>query len=252
MATSVRRSRPVRRRAAFGLRQLTLCFGLVGIAVLAVGLMVRTAVSGAAEHPVAAALVGLVVVGLVIAVVRSLPARRRALQSAAGSPVDAPAEGLDEATPAESVLVAEDDPVEGDPVEEAPRAEDYARMDAEEFEGAVAALCERDGCGDVQVVGGANDLGADIVATAPGGRPVVIQCKRYGDLHKVGSQEMQRFGGTCFAVHGAEVAALVTTSAFTDPAAEYAEQCGILCFDGQALAEWSAGTGPAPWERPEE
>ncbi|MGW7193559.1 restriction endonuclease, partial [Streptomyces sp. NPDC054838] len=125
---------------------------------------------------------------------------------------------------------------------------DYDALDGDAFEVAVAELCERDGCRDVSVVGGAGDLGADIVATAPDGRRVVVQCKRYCATNKVGSQDLQRFGGTCYAVHEADVAAVVTTGDFTAPAAEYAEQCGILCFDRQALHAWSAGTGPAPWD----
>jgi restriction system protein len=100
----------------------------------------------------------------------------------------------------------------------------------------------------VEVVGGACDLGADVIAVTPDGRRVVIQCKRYGDGNKVGSQDLQRFGGTCFTVHEADVAALVTTSDFTAPALEYAQQCGIVCVDGAALEAWRDGTGPSPWE----
>lgn len=124
---------------------------------------------------------------------------------------------------------------------------DYGLLDADAFEQAVAALCERDGCTEVEVVGGAGDLGADVVGLAPDGRRLVVQCKRYGDTHKVGSQDLQRFGGTCYTVHEAEVAAVVTTSDFTAPAVEYAEQCGILCVDRDTLQAWSDGTGPAPW-----
>lgn len=126
----------------------------------------------------------------------------------------------------------------------------YDALDPDAFEEAVAALCERDGCTEVEVVGGAGDLGADVLAVAPDGRRVVIQCKRYGEGNTVGSQDLQRFGGTCFAVHEAEVAVVVTTSDFTAPAAEYAEQCGILCWDRTALRTWSDGTGPRPWEQP--
>ncbi|MEU9040048.1 restriction endonuclease, partial [Streptomyces sp. NPDC048352] len=129
------------------------------------------------------------------------------------------------------------------------RPPDYDALDADAFERAVAGLCERDGCRDVRVVGGAGDLGADVLATAPDGRLLVIQCKRYGPTNKVGSQDVQRFGGTCYAVHEAELAAVVTTSDFTQPAEEYAEQCAIVCFGREALLGWSAGTGPAPWER---
>lgn len=76
---------------------------------------------------------------------------------------------------------------------------------------------------------------------------LVIQCKRYGPTTKVGSPDLQRFGGTCFSVHGAEVAAVVTTSVFTRPAINYGTQQGIRLFDRTALAAWATRTGPAPW-----
>ncbi|MER6628024.1 restriction endonuclease [Streptomyces sp. NPDC000987] len=127
---------------------------------------------------------------------------------------------------------------------------DYDGLGADEFEQAIAALCERDGCFEVDVVGGAGDLGADVLAVAPDGRRVVVQCKRYGAGNRVGSQDLQRFGGTCYTVHEADVAVVVTTSDFTAPAAEYAVRCGIVCVDGEALRAWSDGTGPTPWSAP--
>jgi restriction system protein len=123
----------------------------------------------------------------------------------------------------------------------------YHAMGPREFEQAVAFLCERDGCVGVQVVGGAGDLGADVVADSPDGRRIVIQCKRYGPTTKVGSPDLQRFGGTCFSVHGAQVAAVVTTSVFTKPATQYASGTGIRLVDEPALAAWATRTGPPPW-----
>lgn len=123
----------------------------------------------------------------------------------------------------------------------------YHAMGPGAFEDAIAYLCERDGCTNARRVGGANDLGADVIAIAPDGRRIVIQCKRYGPTTKVGSQDVQRFGGTCYAVHGAHVAAVVTTSVFTKPAAEYARHQRIRLFDEMALAAWASRTGPAPW-----
>ncbi|GAA3136346.1 restriction endonuclease [Streptomyces rameus] len=125
---------------------------------------------------------------------------------------------------------------------------DYAELDPDGFEQAVAELCLHHGCREAEVVGGAGDLGADVVAVTGDGRRVVIQCKQYGDAHKVGSQDMQRFGGTCFTIHEADVAAVVTTSDFTAPALEYARQCGIVCVNGDALDAWREGTGPGPWD----
>ncbi|MFE9328503.1 restriction endonuclease [Nocardia sp. NPDC052278] len=46
-----------------------------------------------------------------------------------------------------------------------------------EFEEALAALCRRDGCTGVRVVGGSGDLGADVIARAPDGRRIVLGCR---------------------------------------------------------------------------
>ncbi|MFD8809808.1 restriction endonuclease, partial [Streptomyces sp. NPDC059597] len=125
---------------------------------------------------------------------------------------------------------------------------DCSELDPDAFERTVADLCLRDGCGDVEVVGGAGDLGADVTAVTPDGRRLIVQCKRYAETNKVGSQDLQRFGGTCFTVHEADIAVVVTTSDFTAPALEYAEQCGILCVNGDELSAWHDGTGPRPWD----
>lgn len=114
-------------------------------------------------------------------------------------------------------------------------------LDPTAFEHRVADLCRRSGCRDVRQVGGAGDLGADVLGRLPDGRLFVIQCKRYGPGHKVGSRDMQCFGGTCWQVHQAQVAALVTTSSFTDAAAGYATRSGILTVDGAALNRWVSG-----------
>ncbi|MBZ4318357.1 restriction endonuclease [Streptomyces huiliensis] len=209
------------RRTALGLRRAAFALALIAIVVCGAGLTLRTAAAHAGERPagVLAALLALGGAGAACFL-----GRRR------------PRGAWDRDVP---VVVA---PVDCAPV-------DYAAMDAAEFEEAVARLCARDGCTDVRVVGGAGDLGADVLATAPDGRRVVVQCKRYGDEHKVGSQDLQRFGGTCFTIHGAHVAVLVTTSDFTGPALEYAARSGILCLDARALAAWSDGGSAPPWRQ---
>ncbi|MGW9171920.1 restriction endonuclease [Streptomyces decoyicus] len=240
MVTPIRRSGPPATRKAFSLRKLSASFGVVVIGVVGIGLTLKKAVEGASAHPGSSVIVGVVVLAAVVAFLRWGPRRRAARTALDGpAPVAAPEAGAVAYLP---------EPDAGTDDFAAVDAEDFAAMDADAFEDAVARLCERDGCHDVRVVGGANDLGADVVAVAPDGRTVVLQCKRYGETNKVGSQELQRFGGTCFAVHEAEVAAVITTSDFTDPAVEYADRCGILCFDHPALSNWAAGTGPAPWE----
>ncbi|WP_454320169.1 restriction endonuclease [Streptomyces phaeoluteigriseus] len=279
MTAPTRPLRPVRRRRHFDLRTTALFFILLALLLTLGGLMARTAAAAAERRPAWA--VTLLVVGLAGTVAcrrgrRRWSARRlvrratEALEEAAETAVDAldetpvhvvPADGADPArtsfadsvtrTPVGATAVAPDVTgyetlVDGTAV--APDVTDYEALDPDEFEQAIAGLCARDGCTDVQVVGGAGDLGADVTAVAPDGRRLVLQCKRYGDGHKVGSQDMQRFGGTCFTVHEADVAVVVTTADFTAPAAEYAAQCGILCVDAEGLRAWDAGTGLRPWE----
>ncbi|MGI5336266.1 restriction endonuclease [Streptomyces sp. CA-181903] len=207
------------RRTAFALALLT-------IVICGVGLTLRTAAAHAGEHP-AGALVTLLALGCAGAAgLRGRHRLRDAFRTTAGYPGDRPAPMVEAAPPV-----------------------DYAAMDPAEFEQAIAELCARDGCTDVHVVGGAGDLGADVLATAPDGRRLVVQCKRYGPDHKVGSQDLQRFGGTCFTIHGAHIAALVTTSDFTGPALEYAARSGILCLDARALAAWTDGGAAPPWRQ---
>ncbi|MFP8943194.1 restriction endonuclease [Streptomyces fenghuangensis] len=273
MAISARRRRTPDGRPVFDLRVTALAFVLAAVVLLGVWFAGRVVLEAAGRHPVAAVAVCLIAVPAAVAGLRggrrfraSRAARRAAavLTEAAETALDTLEEEIPDGGPESGERAERPGPAEdtgavryagpGGGAEarpggtDRPVRPDYEAMEAEEFEQAVAALCERDGCRDVEVVGGAGDLGADVVATAPDGRRVVIQCKRYSDTNKVGSQDVQRFGGTCYTVHEAQVAAVVTTGDFTAPAAEYAQQCGILCFDRHALDAWSDGTGPAPWE----
>ncbi|MFD5429641.1 restriction endonuclease [Streptomyces sp. NPDC127084] len=213
MTTPVRRPGPTG-RGTFSLRQTLLWFVLTGTVISGCGLMIKSLfrASGMAGALAGIWLIGTFLVFLALWGGRRGKARRLALQ-----PVS------ETAQPTYTSY-------------------DFAAMAPEAFEQAIADLCERDGCTEVQVVGGAGDLGADVLGIAPDGRRIVIQCKRYGPVNKVGSQDMQRFGGTCFAVHDAQIAAMVTTGEFTGPAEEYAQQCGILCLDQSALTAWAEGT----------
>ncbi len=96
-------------------------------------------------------------------------------------------------------------------------------------------------------MGGAGDLAADVLATAPDGRRILIQAKRYQRGNNVGSPDVQKVGGTYQVVHRAQLAAVVTTSSYTSQARAYAATAGIRLFDEQALAGWASRTGPAPW-----
>ncbi|MEV6019430.1 MULTISPECIES: restriction endonuclease [unclassified Streptomyces] len=268
MAVPARARRTARSSRRFELRATALYFALLAVILALVGAAARTAAAAAVHRPAWAVALTLVGVGAVMACYRGKRrisaariARRAAL--ALDEATQTAVEALDAAAPAPAVGLVPagagtcgclgTDPttllpetVPETPVDTVEIA--YEALDPDEFEQAVADLCRRDGCLDVDVVGGAGDLGADVVARTPDGRSVVIQCKRYCDGNRVGSQDLQRFGGTCFTVHGADVAVVVTTSDFTAPALDYAEQCGIVCVDGPQLQRWQEGAGPRPWE----
>ncbi|MFK4067095.1 restriction endonuclease [Streptomyces sp. NPDC029674] len=239
-------SRPVRRtdrERRFDLRATALFFVFVAIVFCGAVVAVRVAARIAESRPLWVG--SLVAVGLAAGFL----CRSRWRRFSAARYARRTAEALEEAAErAAESLESPERPLAGDDGVTAAVVVDYTALDPDGFEQAIAELCARDACQEVEVVGGACDLGADVVAVAPDGRRVVIQCKRYGADHKVGSEELQRFGGTCFTVHEADIAALVTTSDFTAPALDYAQRCGIVCVAGADLRAWRDGTGPSPWE----
>ncbi|MFJ4438691.1 restriction endonuclease [Streptomyces sp. NPDC088923] len=216
-------------------RATLLTLGLAAALLGAVALLFLRLAHWAGGHPLPAVLLTVLSLPLLYALVRGMPRARELRRAARAGMAEADAESA----AAEPTVVL--------PTTAAPQDGLTLPIDPYAFEEAVADLCRRDGCQDVEVVGGAGDLGADVLATAPDGRRVVIQCKRYAPTHKTGSQDLQRFGGTCWTVHGAQLAVLVTTSTFTDPAKDYADFCGIRLVDGAELKAWTAGESPAPW-----
>jgi restriction system protein len=113
-----------------------------------------------------------------------------------------------------------------------------------QFERWFARLLDRSGFTDVEVCGGAGDLGADVIATSPRGDRAVFQCKRYGRDRNVPSGQVQQFAGTCRAIHGADIAAIVTTAGFSQPARDLARRLGIVLVDRAVLGAWAADQEP--------
>lgn len=103
---------------------------------------------------------------------------------------------------------------------------------AGEFELGMTALLRRGGWQGVARVGGSGDNGADILATAPDGRLVVVQCKF--TRAKVGSPVVRSVIGAR-TIYSADAAVVATTGAFTGPALELASEMGVECWDGAFL-----------------
>ncbi|RAJ61782.1 restriction system protein [Streptomyces sp. Amel2xB2] len=115
------------------------------------------------------------------------------------------------------------------------------RMSGTEFEEHVAELCRRDGCGEVQRVGGAGDDGADVRGRLPDGRSMVVQCKRYAASRPIPPRDLRELAGS--RVHfAADVAVFVTTSRFTDKATAYALANSIVTVHRDVLGLWNKGT----------
>ncbi|MFD5026773.1 restriction endonuclease [Streptomyces sp. NPDC058373] len=120
-----------------------------------------------------------------------------------------------------------------------------AEVDAlswQEFERYVAGLCRRDGCRDVVVTGGSGDLGADVTATLPDGRRLVVQCKHYAPHRYVPSGDMQKFLGTAWLHHRADVAVFAATCPFSRAALDLAADHRILAVHRDLLGLWNTGT----------
>jgi restriction system protein len=116
---------------------------------------------------------------------------------------------------------------------------DLIALSPAQFEDVVADLLRRHGYRDVKRIGGAGDLGADLIARDPRGRSVVVQCKRYAPSHRVGSPLVQPLYSTK-ALYHAERALFVSTSSFSRPAVEVARRLDIDLIDGPALSRMLA------------
>ncbi len=86
----------------------------------------------------------------------------------------------------------------------------------------------------IRVVGGAADLGVDVICRDEAGSVVAIQCKRHRPERDISSSAVQTFMGGMMA-HDADKGIIVTTSAFSAPARDLATLHNIRLIDGAEL-----------------
>ncbi|MCM3885848.1 restriction endonuclease [Frankia sp. R82] len=113
-----------------------------------------------------------------------------------------------------------------------------------QFEELVAELLRQSGAIVASVIGGAGDNGADVIADFPSGKRVVVQCKHYTSQKKIVPKEIREFNGCAWYDHQADIALFVTSSQFTDLAAESAAKYGIKTINGAQAGRWCAGEIP--------
>ncbi|MFD7323920.1 restriction endonuclease [Streptomyces sp. NPDC059875] len=108
------------------------------------------------------------------------------------------------------------------------------------FEHACAELLARDGFIAPRRVGGAGDLGADVITTDPDGLTVVVQCKQLS--RPVASPAVQQFNGTARPEHGAHHAVIIGLNGFTKPARDFAAKHNLIALGREDLKRWAHGT----------
>ena len=119
-----------------------------------------------------------------------------------------------------------------------------AELHHSEFEQLAADLLRRDGHEILRQKGGAGDLGADVIAKAPDGKILVVQCKHTAGSATVGSPALQRLNGTAKPVHNADIVIAMTNGGFSLPARRFAANQGIFLIEAKELEHW------ATWGQP--
>jgi restriction system protein len=113
---------------------------------------------------------------------------------------------------------------------------DILVLTPKEFEELTGRILEANGFHDVQIVGGSGDLGVDLFAWDQVGYKYAVQCKRYAPGNTVGSPAIQTFFGMMFH-HQVHKGIFVTTSSFSQPAVDLANQRDIRLINGNQLID---------------
>jgi HJR/Mrr/RecB family endonuclease len=114
---------------------------------------------------------------------------------------------------------------------------DLLALTPRQFERSIALLLRDLGYRNVRHIGGSGDLCADVVAVAPDGMDIVVQCKRHAPGSTIGSPEIQKFIGMMTVHHRVPRGIFVTTAEFSGPAIDLARQHPITLWDGRHLSK---------------
>lgn len=99
-----------------------------------------------------------------------------------------------------------------------------ADMSPTQYEEYVGRVMQERGFGNVQVMGGTGDFGADVLCTDTGGQKVCVQCKKYSK--PVGVSAVQEVIGAR-GFYGCQRAIVAATTGFTPAARQLAEKNGV-------------------------
>ncbi|MFE7566098.1 restriction endonuclease [Streptomyces sp. NPDC057539] len=119
------------------------------------------------------------------------------------------------------------------------RMKELSSMSATGFEQACSDLLARDGFRSPRRVGGAGDLGVDVIARDGEDRLLILQCKQY--QNPVGSGHVQKFNGTARPHHGADLPIMIALNGFTQPAINFAQHHQLILMGRSELKQWAHG-----------
>ena len=111
--------------------------------------------------------------------------------------------------------------------------ESLASIEPYQFEKFVAALWERRGW-TAEVTSESKDAGIDVIIekSNPFNQTQIIQAKRNASDNKVGSSDIQQYSSLKHQVPNADTVIIVTTSEFTLPAKQRAEELNVKLVVG--------------------
>lgn len=114
---------------------------------------------------------------------------------------------------------------------------DILDMNPAEFEEFCGRALAGMGYQHMKRVGGAGDLGADLVGVDTHGRSTIVQCKRYKPGTRIGSPVIQTFIGMKSVHHNADRGIFMTTADYSRPSIQLAKQHDLVLIDGDDLVK---------------
>lgn len=137
--------------------------------------------------------------------------------------------------PISSTVRRRDDPAPYKPVTPMFLVDEYTGT---KFEQLLTRLLVEAGWEEVKHIGGAGDMGVDILAIS-GDVVLAVQAKRYRQKGSIGSGQVRDFVGGAHKWHNANAFAFVTTTdRLTPDALSFAEAAGVMVIDRAATTAW--------------
>jgi hypothetical protein len=130
----------------------------------------------------------------------------------------------------------------------------FASLGTEQLQAELIELCQRERCTDIRLAGRPRTplATADIAATTPDGRRILIRTEPYGYDNALDYNDVWQFDRELAELPAIQAGVMVTRNRTTRSAATFARKTGIALCGRRALAAWLTDWGPAPWSSPDD